>query len=337
MFAYDKQGKVFAMREGAELLVHDGPSEGPLWRKTLDGDIVGLGADSDRITAITAKGTVAWFPAQGGDMQSASLGGDTTFAVVGTTKRRVAAVLASGVVALENNIPVALTSETASAIAMGPDGTVLVATASKLVVIPEGGEPVTTAHELGAIKALAWHPAGFWVIGAATKIWRWTGEGEPLHVTNLPSGKECTHVAASKEAISIGYGGNSVVTIEWPSRETLGSVEYLENTVQGIDFGPWPWLGIAIDKGDGNKQNLTAPTGLHRSDTHPGREHHRWLVQVGGGSKKAAPTSSPTPSAASARSDAAAMPRARTSPPFPIGIVLGVIATIVLLVLYAMR
>jgi hypothetical protein len=83
MIAFDKQNTVFAMNEGAELLVHDGESEGPLWRKTLDSDIVGVGADREHVTAITAKGTVATFPSRSGaDMQSAAIGGETRFAVV---------------------------------------------------------------------------------------------------------------------------------------------------------------------------------------------------------------------------------------------------------------
>ena len=40
MIAYDKRGSVFALTEGAELLLHDGESEGPLWRTMLDARIV---------------------------------------------------------------------------------------------------------------------------------------------------------------------------------------------------------------------------------------------------------------------------------------------------------
>lgn len=49
MIAYDKHGQVFALIEGPELLLHDGDSEGPLWRKTLDAPIVGLGITSDKV------------------------------------------------------------------------------------------------------------------------------------------------------------------------------------------------------------------------------------------------------------------------------------------------
>ena len=68
MIAYDKQGAVFALSEGVELLVHDGESEGPLWRKNLDADIVALGASSEHVAAITSTGTVTWFGATSGEL-----------------------------------------------------------------------------------------------------------------------------------------------------------------------------------------------------------------------------------------------------------------------------
>ena len=167
MIAYDQKNTVFAMNEGAELLVHDGESEGPLWRKTLDDEIVGVGADSESVTAITAKGTVATFPARSGsDMKSAALGGETRFAVVGTGKRRVVAALADKVVALEGNIPRTLYDSTASAIAIAIDDTVMIAAVNAFVLVAPDGEATTTEHSLGPVVAIARHPE-FWMIATA--------------------------------------------------------------------------------------------------------------------------------------------------------------------------
>lgn len=36
LFDYDRDGRNIVLTEGAEVLVHDGATEGPLWRQTLD-------------------------------------------------------------------------------------------------------------------------------------------------------------------------------------------------------------------------------------------------------------------------------------------------------------
>lgn len=302
MIAFDKQNTVFAMNEGAELLVHDGESEGPLWRKTLDSDIVGVGADREHVTAITAKGTVATFPSRSGaDMQSAAIGGETRFAVVGSGKRRVVAALADKVVALEGNLPKTLTDGFASAVAVAADDTVLVAIANAFIVIAADGKATTTEHSLGPVVAVAWHPDNFWLIACAKKLYRFNGSGEPSHVTSMPAEVTLKFVAATKQAIALGYDaddGMGVATLEWPSKDTLATADYPERKVCGLSFGPWPWLAIALDLGDANKQNVLEPQRLHRSDTHPGREHHSWLVSVGGAGKTAAKPAAKAPASA---------------------------------------
>lgn len=337
MIAFDPKNTVFAMNEGAELLVHDGESEGPLWRKTLDGEIVGVGADRESVTAITAKGTVATFPSRSGaDMQSAALGGDTRFAVVGSGKRRVVAALANKIVALEGNIPRTLVDADASAIAIAADDNVLVAVVNAFIVVAPDGKATTTEHSLGPVNAVTWHPENFWLIATPKKVYRWNGSGEPVHVTSMPAELTLKYIAATKQAFSLGYDaddGMGVATLEWPSKETLATLDYPERKVRGLSFGPWPWLAIALDLGDANKQNRLEPQRLHRSDTHPGREHHSWLVAVGGSSKKAA---------APAAKPAAPAPYVPDPPPhvqseFPWR-VLGFIAVVILIIIrWSMR
>jgi hypothetical protein len=333
MIAYDPKNTVFAMNEGAELLVHDGESEGPLWRKTLDDEIVGVGADKEHVTAITAAGTVATFPSRsGGDMQSATLGGETRFAIVGPGRRRVVAALANKVVALEGNIPRTLVDDTATALAISINDTVLVAIVNAFVVVAPDGSKKTTEHSLGPVVAAAWHPEGFWMVATAKKVYRWSGSGELVHVTSMPAEVTLKHIAAARHAFAIGYSssdeGDGVATLDWPSKDTLASADYPERKVCGLSFGPWPWLAIALDLGDANKQNVHEPQRLHRSDTHPGREHHSWLVAVGGASKKtAAPSNAP----------ASFTPEPAPASQFPWKI-LGLVAVLVLIIIrWSMR
>ncbi|MFT3696846.1 MAG: hypothetical protein QM831_27135 [Kofleriaceae bacterium] len=303
MFAYDKKGTVFAMREGAELLVHDGPSEGPLWRQMLDADIVGLGANDKLVGAVTESGMVSWYGARTGDVDfTAHFDVKVQRALVDANAQRVIAVTADKILALAGNDVTTLADHTAQAIAQKPDGTVLAAVNNELVTLANGTRTSTTFPHPD-IRALAWSPAGFWVVALAGKLYRWDGT-TATHITNMPKDTEVRAVAAHEKAIAIMYNRGSVVALAWPSRDTLGTVRYLERKAEGIDFGPWPWLGIAMDLGDGNKQNLDEPERLHRSDTHPGREHHSWYVNVGGASKpdpKPAAPAAPAPAVTATR------------------------------------
>jgi hypothetical protein len=325
MIAYDKKGVVFALTDGAELLVHDGPSEGPLWRTMLDSRIVGVGADSTRVAAITASGTISWFHAVTGAVQGTTrLEQSIQRAIVDATSQRVVVVTADAILAVVGDAPATtLASHGARAIGMAADGRLVAATDGELVSFAADGTRTAVAYAGPAVVAIAWHPEGFWILGSETKLHRWAGTGAPTHVTSLPGTSKLDHLAACGKAIAIGYDRRKVVSIAWPSKDTLGSVKYMDRTCEGVDFGPWPWLGISMDLGDGNKQNLERPQGLHRSDTHPGRTHHSWLVEVGGGSNADAP----------AKPAAAPAPRARP----PMGMVVLVAAVIVVGIVMLMR
>jgi hypothetical protein len=285
MIAYDKRGAVFALTEGAELLLHDGESEGPLWRTTLDAAIVGVGIDSERVTAVTAAGSVRSFGARSGDVRDhANIVGPVTRAVM--EGDRVVALTQGQVVKLVAGTQTVLANVTAHAVAIRPDGGVLVATTEQLIAFAPDG--TRSEHALAGVRALAYHPQGFWVVGLGAKLVRWDGSGEPTHITNLPPGSKLEHIACSERVLAVSWDRHMVAALEWPSKDTLGSLQYLERNVEGLAVGPWPWLGVALDLGDGNKFNLQSAA-LHRSDTHPGRQHHSWLVSVGGSSRDDVP------------------------------------------------
>jgi hypothetical protein len=281
MIAYDKRGAVFALAEGAELLLHDGESEGPLWRTTLDAPIVGIGIDSERVTAVTAAGSVRTFGARSGDVRdNASITGPVTRACVDGD--RVVALTQNKVVKLAGGTQSVVADVTAHAIAIRPDGAIIVATSTEAIAFAADGARSSLA--LAGVRALAHHPQGFWVVGLAAKLVRWDGSGEPTHITNLPPGSKVEHIACSERVLAVSWDRHMVAALAWPSKDTLGSLQYVERNVEGLAVGPWPWLGVALDLGDGNKFNLQSAA-LHRSDTHPGRQHHSWLVSVGGGSQ----------------------------------------------------
>ncbi len=301
MIAYDKTGAVFALTEGTDLLLHDGESEGPLWQTKLDGTIVGVGIDATQVAAVTAAGTVAWFAARtgGGARRTIALDARVQHATVDVGGDRIAAITDRGVLRVAAGEPTRIADDAGTCIALAPDGTVLVGTERELIAIGLDGTRRTCVVP-SPVRAVAHHPGGFWLVGLAGKVLRWDGTASELvHVTNLPDGAKLDHLACSPRAIAISWDGNSVAVLAWPSRDTLGSLIYPERRVEGVAFGPWPWTGVALNLGDGNKFNLDT-LALHRSDTHPGREHHRWLVSVGGppDARRAPPRTAPPPAAA---------------------------------------
>lgn len=279
MIAYDKQGTVFALREGAELLVHDGPSEGPLWRKMLDGTIVGLGADSEHVAAITSAGMLTWFGAKSGDLiETAKVDGTVERAVFHKATTCVA-VTASAIVAIDRAGTTTLAEHGANAIAVRPDGGVCAAHGGELVQIIAGKRSTCVFEQ--TVRAIAWHPAGFWLVGAQNKIERWDGSGTPSHVTQIPDATRIDHLATTDKAVAMSWDDHHVAEMSWPAKDTLGDLFYPERKVEGLDFGPWPYLGVSLDLGDANKLDADNPQQLARSDTHPGRVHHSWIVRVG--------------------------------------------------------
>lgn len=329
MIAYESGGSVFALTDGAELLLHDGESEGPLWRVTLDARIVGLGIDAQQVVAVTETGIISWFAArtESTARKTAQLGARVLTACVDVTNDRVVAHTARGLLRHARGTTEELGEEGATCLALAPSGAVLFASANQVVL--RGAEGGRTAVACEGVRAVAWHPgAKLWLLGVEARVYQWDGTSEIAHVTNLPAGSKLDSLATSTRAIAIGWNRNMVVALEWPSRDTLGSLDYLGREVDGIAFGPWPWLGVGLDLGDGNKFNLESGA-LHRSDTHPGREHHRWMVNVGGSSKPAA-----APSQTPSQPSPTAEPEQRGG--FPTAIVL-IIAAIVIAILRAMR
>jgi pimeloyl-ACP methyl ester carboxylesterase len=63
-FAYDRSGRILAIADGGELLVHDGPTEAPRWRQTCESAITALAAIADRVVTTDAAGRLALWDAR---------------------------------------------------------------------------------------------------------------------------------------------------------------------------------------------------------------------------------------------------------------------------------
>lgn len=280
MLAYDRTGSLIVLTDGAELLVHDGPSEGPLWRRDCGAPLVAVGATSDAVIAVDRNGRVQWFDARRDNIQATV---DTR------AKVRAAAVSAGGeVVVLTDSDARVLTREGERLVLPWPDGRAAAWSSDRRLVLTDAEGKAGEFDSLGnflrgvqlepAIAAVAWNPQGFWVLASGTKIIRWDGEGMH-HLTGGPEDIAAVACSADGSRIAITLKDNFVLVLSWPARDTVGQLNYLDRKVDGLAFGPAPWLAVGLVGGDGNKFNLLGGS-LNRTDTHPGRQHNRWTVGV---------------------------------------------------------
>lgn len=280
MLAYDRTGSLIVLTDGAELLVHDGPSEGPLWRRDCGAPLVAVGATGDAVIAVDRNGRVQWFDARRDHLQATV---DTR------AKVRAAAVSNTGeVVLLTDSDARVLTREGERLVLPWPDGRAAAWASDRRLVLTDAGGKAGEFDSRGnflrgvqldpAIVAVAWNPRGFWVLASGAKIIRWDAEGMH-HLTGGPEDIAAVACSADGGRIAITLKDNFVLVLSWPARDTVGQLNYLDRKVDGLAFGPAPWLAVGLVGGDGNKFNLQSGS-LNRTDTHPGRQHNRWTVGI---------------------------------------------------------
>jgi hypothetical protein len=305
--AYDPRGRIFVVTHDEALLVHDGDSEAPLWQETIDETIAGVAIAGDEIVVLGEEGAVRRFTFLHRELARASLGGPVrTFAVredgtiVGAHEDHVSLLRRNDLAA------VPLYHRGVTALAWSRDGKrVLVGKSSpegehQLVLLDgANGEPQGAPQTLAsAITAIASCPKGFFVANG-DRIQRFTQPDAPLaHVTRARE-HVITDVACSAEGtrLAMQIDRSRVLVLDDPPGEALLDVSYPQRVCSGVAFGPRPWIAIALAGGDANRVNVDTGA-MHRSDTHPGRQHNRWLVSVAGAFQKRA---APAPTAAPAK------------------------------------
>jgi hypothetical protein len=304
LFAYAADGHTLVLGDGAELLVHDGETEAPRWRADTGGRLVGVGANAIAVLSLDAEGTLrVWSHEQATAVRTHSLGVTPT-ALVHDDDGNVGALHAGGVVVLADGAPRAIAVDAPTAAAFGAGGELLIGTRDgTLHRYDATGAPAGTAQVPGPVRAIAWNAGGFFAVVNGAAIHRVTGL-EVAYVTRFPDEDPIVSIACSPRGDRIGVQGGPhlACVLSYPARETVGHVEYPERTITGIAFGPAPYFGVGLAGGDGNKIDLTTGD-LHRTDTHPGRPHNRWLVMNAfrpgrAAAPEAPPTPAPTPAPA---------------------------------------
>jgi WD40 repeat protein len=304
-FAFHPSGRVLVVFDGKELLVH-GKEEAPLWKRQMEGDILGIAAFGDAVVTLEAGGKISWWSAANGDpLGSATTGGNVLALASARGAAACLAVLPGGVEIAEQgkelrslpfpgNTTAAALRDDGSRIAVGSeDGAVTIVTAD--------GTPVGTSKLDGAVTSLCWTPAGFWIATWGERIVRVDADGGPPKPITRAGGMAPDCVCASSDGtlFAMRLDARTMMSYGYPPGAQVVQLQYFDREVAGVAFGPGRRLGVGLLGGDGNVADI--PSGqLYRTDTFPGRKHNSWLVNMNI-DPSAAPTASPPAAAASPR------------------------------------
>ena len=286
--AYDPSGRILALVDANELLVHDGETGEPLWREAFEEELLGVAIAGDDLVVVGELGLLVHMSFLRRELSRLDLDATSvTFAVhadgrVAVAQERAVRIITRGRVQT-------LPRNDVGALAFSSDGRALL-----LAVGPKRSTlewvDVATLASVGE-TSLALHVEAI----AADESQFFVAQGEQLDSVT-------THDAPVKSIVSgLGFTLKDVIfdkathtlalqcgrsIIDLYDAKTCARtlrLQYPVRVVRGLAFGPKPWLGIALAGGDANRVHMGDRQVL-RTPTHPGRAHQTWIVSVEDGS-----------------------------------------------------
>lgn len=282
-FAYSLDGAHLVGADGKELLVYDGPSEGPRWRQALPGPVIAVGATAKEIISLDGLGTLTrWKPSEPVVLESVELGAIPNGLAV-SFDGTCAAWSDSALHVLERGRPArSLEFAGISAVGFGLDGRIAVGFedgAVRLVRLSDLETARKTKVE-SRVTGLGYGLLGTWYAAAGNALFHvLPGKEAELYRRYTEEKFESLACSADGSFIACRLAGKKVLVQAVSTHEIAAVIQYLEREVGEVAFGPTPWLGVGLDLGDANKIDLDTGA-VNRTDEHPGRPHNRWMLQA---------------------------------------------------------
>lgn len=294
-FDYAPNGEVIVCADGDELLVYDGESEAPRWRKSLGSPLVGVLAVPPYVAALDESGTFRWYLAEDGSpvvdpsnntLVSERSVGASAWAIANAQWTNLAAVLTDeGVVLLPWGGQLRPLELEGRPTCVGVDVTganVAVGASDGRLTVFDGELAVATwSSELGSpVQSVTWCSRGHWVAAAGPTIFSVEELGNRaerwISVGGTPESLTCS---TDGQLLAWRAGAHAVQVLHCGSRKVLARVTYDREVIGQISFGPERWLGIGLAGGNANKINVVTQD-VRRTETHPGRPPRSWVPGV---------------------------------------------------------
>ncbi len=281
-FAYDADGALLVCGDGPEVIGYHGETEAPLFRFVHDAPVLSLQVGGGAVWLLDASARLLWLSLDGALLGQVQLEPGARALAPVRNGRSLALYDALAVVLTRDGPGGRVLHPRLSAAALDASGSaVLVGDLDgKLARYQLDGTRVTSLALGGPIASVATAPGCFFAATGA-RVVRGDEQLKWAETFVTVSGEQVEQLATqdSKRLVAARMKGNKVMVLS-AAREVLASGSWLDKQVGELSFGPLPWFGVGLDGGDGNKVNLI--TGMiHRTDTHPERTHHRWMLSFG--------------------------------------------------------
>jgi hypothetical protein len=283
-FGYDSNGALLVSGDGPEIIGYHGDTEAPLFRFVNDAPIRSLQIGGGVVWALDEKARLLWLSNDGALLGQVQLPAGAK-ALSPVRNGRAAALVDGGAVLVDRDgqqSRVYHAGATAVALDVSGSNAVVGDASGALTVFQNNGIKVRSLVLPGgaAVSALATAP-GCWFAACGAKIFRGDDGLGWSEIFVTITGEQIEQLATqdSRRLVAARIKGNKAMVLA-AGRQKLASGRWLDKDVGDLCFGPLPWFGVGLSGGDGNKVNLISGA-IHRTDTHPEREHHRWMLSFG--------------------------------------------------------
>jgi hypothetical protein len=271
----------FVLAECSEFATWDAAIDGPRWRKTLNSEVLAVGACGDLVVCLEANGVLSfWNAVTSANASHLTVPGGRALACSSTA---CAIAKPSEVEVIDSASRRTLPFAGVTALAFSRNAEKLglgFADGQFACVDLASGQSAISKVGSAAILSVVERAAGAeWLAACGSSVFAITPDAQVSHVTGK-DGSAITNLCANEAGTLIGMqAGMLAVALAWPEKATAGHLSYMDRQITGLSLAEAA-LWVGLDQCDGNKLDLRTGD-LYRTDPHPGFARNRWMVSMG--------------------------------------------------------
>jgi hypothetical protein len=272
----------FVLSEGRDVAVWDAEIDGPRWRKSLNSEVLAVGASEGLVICLEANGVLSFWNATSAAIVSHVMV-PGAYGLTCSQGAACAVSTADHIEYLDAQGRRSLPYGQVRAMAFSRDGRKLGFGLSEgqfgTVDLASGQSTQNKVGSEAVLSVVERAPGAEWLAAAGSSVYAVTAEGQVSRVTGK-EGSVIAELCVNERGTLFGMQADTLaVALAWPSKATAGHLSYGDREITGLALGDAA-LWVGLDQCDGNKLDLRTGD-LYRTDPHPGVERARWLVGMG--------------------------------------------------------